>query len=243
MRRLRRARGWRSRSTRTSAGRSRRCRSTACARRCRRSGPLGARRPDGRPRVGQATSSRGTASGSRPPRRSARAARERAPRPVVQMPGRVAKRRPVGAARHVEHSPQRLAGDRHEQVALGAARHLGERVLGVGDVLEHLDRAHQIELVLRERQVPASITRYSRLGAVRAAQPAWIDSSSRSIPTTRRSPSRSAHRCTSTPSPQPTSSSERGSARSNSSSRCARSRSSDGARRGWWSRTCRRCCR
>ena len=51
----------------------------------------------------------------------------------------------------IRHSGSR--GHRHEQVALGAARHLGERVLGVGHVLEHLDRAGQVELVGGERQV------------------------------------------------------------------------------------------
>ena len=38
-------------------------------------------------------------------------------------------------------------------MALGAARHLRERMLGIGDVLEHLDRTRHIELVLGERQV------------------------------------------------------------------------------------------
>src|ERR1039458_3505724 len=57
---------------------------------------------------------------------------ERPPGPVVQMPGCVAELRPVRAAGHVQHPPQRLARDRHEQVALSAARHLAQRVLGGG---------------------------------------------------------------------------------------------------------------
>src|ERR1700681_845420 len=49
--------------------------------------------------------------------------------PVVEMLGGVAESRPVRATGDVEHAPQRLAGNRDEQVPLGAARHLGQRVV------------------------------------------------------------------------------------------------------------------
>src|SRR5215207_1537857 len=65
----------------------------------------------------------------------------------------------------------------------------------------------------------AFMTRYSRFGAVRLAHSACSAGSSRSMPTTRRSsPKRCAHWCVSTPSPQPTSSSDCGSASVKSSS-------------------------
>ena len=60
--------------------------------------------------------------------------------------------------------------------------------------------------------------RYSRLGALRFSHSAWIDGSSRSMPTTRRGASRCAHLWVSTASPQPTSSSDCGSACVKSSS-------------------------
>src|SRR5919108_5972306 len=62
---------------------------------------------------------------------------ERALGPVVHVPGRVAEVLPVRAAGHVQRAPQRFARHRHEQPALGHAGHLGDRVLGVGHVLEH----------------------------------------------------------------------------------------------------------
>ena len=69
-------------------------------------------------------------------------------------PGVFPRSRTVGAARHVQPPPQRLARHRHEQVpAARHARHLGHRVLGVGHVLEHLDRGGEVELALLERQV------------------------------------------------------------------------------------------
>ncbi len=46
------------------------------------------------------------------------------------------------------HSPQGLAGNRDEQPVLGTAGHLRKRMLGVGQVLEHLDRAGNVELVI-----------------------------------------------------------------------------------------------
>src|SRR3954452_15841746 len=61
-------------------------------------------------------------------------------RPVVHVAGRVAERLPVRAARHVHHAPDWLARHRHEQPALCDARHLVQRLLGLRDVLEHLDR-------------------------------------------------------------------------------------------------------
>ena len=78
---------------------------------------------------------------------------ERALGPVVDVPGGVAEVLDVGAARDVEPAPQRLARHRDEQPALGHARHLRDRVRGVGDVLEHLDRGRDVELVVGERQV------------------------------------------------------------------------------------------
>ena len=59
----------------------------------------------------------------------------------------------VGAAHEVERAPQRLARDAHEQVALGHARHLRHGVLGIGHVLEHLDRRGEVELVVGEGEV------------------------------------------------------------------------------------------
>src|SRR3954447_11579742 len=61
-------------------------------------------------------------------------------RPVVHVAGRVAERLPVRAARHVHHPPDRLAWHRHEQPALGHARHLVQSLLRLRDVLQHLDR-------------------------------------------------------------------------------------------------------
>src|SRR5207302_8749612 len=56
----------------------------------------------------------------------------------------------VCAAREVERTPEGLARNRDEQVAPGAACHLRERALGLGNVLPHLDRAREIELVVDE---------------------------------------------------------------------------------------------
>src|SRR3954453_21109891 len=73
-------------------------------------------------------------------------------RPVVHVAGRVAERLPVRAARHVHHPPDRLARHRHEQAALGHARHLGEGLLGLRDVLEHLDRRGHVALAVAEAE-------------------------------------------------------------------------------------------
>src|SRR3954467_9420013 len=73
-------------------------------------------------------------------------------RPVVHVAGRVAERLPVRAARHVHHPPDRLPRHRHEQPALGHARHLGEGLLGLRDVLEHLDRGGHVELAVLEAE-------------------------------------------------------------------------------------------
>src|SRR3954471_15765687 len=78
---------------------------------------------------------------------------ERALRPVVEVAGRVAEVAQVRAAGHVQRTPQRRARDRHEQPPRRHARHLGKRVLGVGHVLENLDRGRDLELAVRERQV------------------------------------------------------------------------------------------
>ena len=129
------------------------------------------------------------------------------------MSRRVARRRPVGAARHVQHAPQRLARHRHEQVAARAARHLGERAArGRARARAPPSRWPSRTRSRRTAAPAASSTRYSRFGARCSRQPCWIESSSRSIPTTRALGQRCAQRCTSTPSPQPTSSSESGAA-------------------------------
>src|SRR5688500_6963698 len=73
--------------------------------------------------------------------------------PVVQVTRGVPEVLPVRAAGHVEAAPQRLARHRDEQVPARHARHLGDGVLRVRDVLEHLDRAGDVELVVAERQV------------------------------------------------------------------------------------------
>src|SRR5829696_764439 len=57
---------------------------------------------------------------------------ERPLRPVVHVARRVAEVTQVRAAGHVERAPQRLARHRDQQVARRDARHLGDRVLGVG---------------------------------------------------------------------------------------------------------------
>src|SRR5688500_2477260 len=73
--------------------------------------------------------------------------------PVVQMARGVPEVLPVRAAGHVQPAPQRLARHRDEQPARRDARHLGDRVLGIGDVLEDLDRRGHVERVVLERQV------------------------------------------------------------------------------------------
>src|SRR3954463_13203299 len=61
---------------------------------------------------------------------------ERALGPVVEGAGGVAEVAQVGAARHVERAPQRLARDGHEQPSRRDPCHLRDRVLGVRHVLE-----------------------------------------------------------------------------------------------------------
>ena len=85
---------------------------------------------------------------------------------------------------------------------------------GSGHVLQHLDRARQVELVVAKDSRVASSARNSRFGRERVSHSARSLASSRSMPTTRPSPSRSAHSAVSTPSPQPTSSTDPGAARS-----------------------------
>src|SRR5688572_16682809 len=64
------------------------------------------------------------------------------PGPVVHVARRVAPLAHVRAAQHVQHSPEWLARNRDQHVPARNADHLGERVLGVRDVLEDLDRGH-----------------------------------------------------------------------------------------------------
>src|SRR4051812_42072813 len=73
-------------------------------------------------------------------------------RPVVHVAGRVAERPPVRAPRHVHNAPDRLARPRPEQPARGDAGHLRERLLGLGNVLQHLDGRRHVELVVGERE-------------------------------------------------------------------------------------------
>ena len=91
----------------------------------------------------------------------------------------------------------------------------------------------------------ACITRYSRFGAWRSAQPAWIDSSSRSIPTTRRcSPRRCAHGARARPRHSRRRAASWGRpARSSSSSVRSKAAHQAPHHRVGASRTCRRCCR
>ena len=130
-------------------------------------------------------SSTGTASASRPPRRTERA--DEPAGPVVEVPGRVAELSQVGAAGDVERSPQRLVGHRHEQPALGDPRHLGDRRLGI-DRRARAPRWRPPDRTRRRRTAatrPAS-PRNSRFGrAARAAHSAASLGSSRSMPTTR----------------------------------------------------------
>src|ERR687886_1608818 len=85
-----------------------------------------------------------------------RQGRERAPRPVVHVPRCVAERAHVRAAGQVQRPPQRLPGRRDEHPAPRDPRHLGQRALRVGHVLEHLDRARRVELAVGERQALAA---------------------------------------------------------------------------------------
>ena len=124
----------------------------------------------------------------------------------LRWPGRVAEVAQVGAAGHVQPAPQRLARHRDEQPALrrrapsrrrcarGRARARGPR-----------SRVAMSNSPSANGRFSAFITRYSRFGAWRFSHSAWSAGSSRSMPTTRRSPRRRAHFSTSTPSPQPTS--------------------------------------
>src|SRR5687767_4757728 len=64
--------------------------------------------------------------------------------PVVHVAGRVAEVAPVGAAGHVEAAPERLAGDRHQQVPARDARHLRHGRLGIRHVLQHLDGGREV---------------------------------------------------------------------------------------------------
>ena len=172
--------------------------------------------------LGRGASSTGTASAPARPSRSAPAAtaNERLDQ-WFTWPGVLPSCAQVGAARHVEPAPERLARHRHEQPAARHARHLGQRGLGLGHVLEHLDRGGQVELVVGERQGggvrgPELEVRAPALAPIRP--PAW-DRRGR-CPPRGPSPRRSAHSTVSTPSPQPTSSSE------------SRARRSSRARRG-----------
>ena len=86
------------------------------------------------------------------------------------MAGGVAELAPVGAAHHVDDPPQRLARDRHEHVAGGATGHLRERMRGVGDMLEDLDRRDHVELAVAEGQLLGALGDVGQIG-LRAALP------------------------------------------------------------------------
>src|SRR5258705_6832202 len=68
------------------------------------------------------------------------------------MPRCVAELRDVAPARHVQHAPKRLTRHREDDVASRHPRDLGERALGVVDVLEDLDGEHEVDGRGGERQ-------------------------------------------------------------------------------------------
>ena len=124
------------------------------------------------------------------------------------------------------------------------ARHLGQRVLGIGHVLEHLDRRRQVELAVGERQLlgahrPELEVRPLALGPlggelrVLEVDPDHAPLAQALRPTARSArPRRSRRRAP-----------RRGRLRRTARRACARSRPSAARRPGCSSRTCRRCCR
>ena len=161
------------------------------------------------------------------------------------MPGRVAEVAQVRAAGHVQRAPERLARHGDEHVPAFATRdHLGERSPRVGHVLQHLERAGDVELVRRQTGGLGRPARGTRDSAARAfptplaasgrpGRPPPRDllrAARRSAPS--RPPRRTRRRAPTAGAPAPT-------------ARRARrgSRSSAAGRPGSSSRTCRRCCR
>ena len=163
-------------------------------------------------RRGRAASSTGTATAPRRPRRAARAAATNARLDQwLRWPG-VLPRSSQYAPRAM-FSP-RQSGSRGTETSRcqreAHARHLGDRVLGVGHVLEHLDRARPGRTRRRRTAgLSAFMTRYSRFGALARAptRPAAAGRRGRCRRSGRRR-ARWAHWWVSTPSPQPTSSSD-----------------------------------
>ena len=102
----------------------------------------------------------------------------------------------VGAAGHVQPAPQRLARDRHEQVA-GARRAPSRRPCARGRARARAPRSRvaSSNSPSANGRFSAFMTRYSRFGAWRFSHSAWMRGSSRSMPTTRRRARRCAHWC------------------------------------------------
>ena len=120
-------------------------------------------------------------------------------------PGRVAQVAQVGAAGHVEAAPHGLARHGDQQVAL-ATRAISARVWSGSGTCSSTSIALAKSNSSRSKgRSSAFCTRYSRFGRRRLSHSACSWGSSRSMPTTRPSPMRSAHSQTRTPSPQPTS--------------------------------------
>ena len=128
----------------------------------------------------------------------------------------------------------------------GPARHLGERCArGSGTCSSTSMARGDVELAVGEGQVLGlhrpvlEVGRPALLPLGRPARVLEVDADD-----ARGRRARSAQRWVSTPSPQPTSSSEAGSAGAKSSLSVALEAAMQAADRpGWWSRTCRRCCR
>ena len=71
---------------------------------------------------------------------------------MLDVTGGVAEVGPVLPAGHVRDPPDRLAGNRHHEIAASDAAELAERRRRVRHVLQHLDREDQIERRVAERQ-------------------------------------------------------------------------------------------
>ena len=164
----------------------------------------------------------------------------------LRWPGVLPRSSQVRAAGHVQPAPQRLARDaRRAASAARAARHLGD-ACAPGRARARAPRSPSPRRTRRRRTAgsrPSSRgTRGSAPGAV--SHSACSCGSSRSMPTTRRSPRRCAHFVV-----------EHALAAADVEQRlrappartarraCARSRPSGGGRPGSSSRTCRTCCR
>ena len=169
---------------------------------------------------------------------------ERALGPVVQVPGGVPEVLQVGAAGHVQPAPQRLARDADQQVPGGDAGHLGDRVLGVGHVLEHLDRRRDVELAVGERHPLGLHDPVLEVGRL-ALLPLGLDRRVLEVDADHaagRDPLRplvGEHGLAAADVEQRL----RGGLREQLVERALEAAPSGAARPGWWSRTCRRCCR